>query len=177
MTIKEITQHLTSEDRYTLKFRAKRAKLLMKIKGDPAHLLLPGGMTSVVALNEMELCFINGFDLSCIILSQLFLENIWGSYLSISGVNINGIGFSQILNKIRKEEWITEEEYNFMTEIRERRNPYMHVQSFESDKNPTRRALNANIAFERMLEQDAEESLNIVFKIISRYPFSFAGEN
>jgi hypothetical protein len=78
----ELIQHIESYHHSTIDERLERYKFVWQEFGEPSNMLLGGGVQAALALDEIKLCYIEGYYLAVVLLAQIFIESsLGGSYI------------------------------------------------------------------------------------------------
>jgi hypothetical protein len=81
-------------------------------------------------LEELRLCFIEGFYLSCVPLSQVFVENtLGGNYILAGDDDAAESGFAKLIEKSLSDKIIDAKLAQKLDNLRKMRNPYTHPKS------------------------------------------------
>ena len=71
--------------RATSKEVLERYKFIWREFGPPMNMLMSGGMLAFFALEELRLCYIDGYYMSCILLAQIHIEDTLANGYIIGG--------------------------------------------------------------------------------------------
>jgi hypothetical protein len=126
----ELNSHLEGYYHESFDERLERYKFLWQEFGPPTDMLLDGGFQAFLALNEIKLCYIEGFYLAVVLLAQIFIENsLGGSYIIGGDDEIAEKGFKKLIDKALADRLIDDELAAKFQELRKMRNPYVHPKS------------------------------------------------
>src|SRR3990170_2482933 len=90
-------------------------------------MILVGGVQAFLAIEELRLCYMEGYYLAVVLLAQVFIENTLGGQYILSGDGyIAEAGFSKLINKALDDNMIDSELADKFHELRRMRNPYVH---------------------------------------------------
>ena len=157
--------------------RARRMKFIND-ELPKGHLLLFGGEYTMHALEEAKWCFVNGFYIATVLLSQVVLEYILGGIFQMAGRDdLKRASFVKILDEALNERFISEEEFKSLTKLRQVRNPYTHYRTVVDKESISMRRLNESKQSEEIFYNDAKMILQIVFRLLKRRPFFYPEEN
>jgi hypothetical protein len=124
---RELKSHLKGYYRQSFDERLERYKFLWQEFGPPTDMLLGGGFQAFLALNEIKLCYIEGFYLAVVLLAQIFIENsLGGSYIIGGDDEIAEKGFKKLIDKALTDNLVNDELAAKLQELRKMRNPYVH---------------------------------------------------
>ena len=157
--------------------RARRMKFIND-ELPKGHLILTGGEYTIHALEEAKWCFVNGFYIATVLLSQIVLEYILGGIFRLAGRDdLEKARFSNILSEALKEGFISEEEFRSLTKIPKVRNPYSHYRTTVDKESISMRRLEEGKQPEEIFYNDAKMVLSTVFRLLKRRPFFYPEEN
>lgn len=123
----ELKSHLVSHYQESFDERLERYKFLWQEFGPPTDMLLGGGFQAYLALNEIKLCYIEGFYLAVVLLAQIFIENsLGGSYIIGGDDEIAEKGFKKLIDKALTDNLINDDLSVKLQELRKMRNLYVH---------------------------------------------------
>jgi len=157
--------------------RARRMKFIND-ELPKGHLLLIGGEYTMHVLEEAKWCFVNGFYIATVLLSQVALEYILGGIFYMAGRDdLKRASFSKLLNEALAERFISEEEFKSLTKIPKVRNPYTHYRTAIDEESISMRRLEEGKQPEEIFYNDAKMVLRTVFRLLKRRPFFYPEEN
>jgi len=124
----ELIQHIESYHHSTIEERLERYKFIWQEFGEPSGgLLFLGGTQAALALDEIKLCYIDGYYLAVVLLAQIFIESsLGGSYILGGDEGIAEKGFKKLIDRALADNFITGELATEFQELRKMRNPYVH---------------------------------------------------
>jgi hypothetical protein len=123
----ELRAHIEGYHRASLDERLERYKFIWREFGPPTDMLLTGGMSAVLAIHELRLCYIEGYYLACILLAQIFIEQSFGgSYIIAGEEDTAEEGFARLINAALADNVIDSSLANRLHELRRIRNAYVH---------------------------------------------------
>lgn len=171
MELSELMAWLAEDDDASRPFRARRLKTLLEEFGEPRHLLLPGGLVSSLTFEEARRAYLHGLDVATVLLAQTTLEHMLGGLLRQVGHDGNW-GFSEILNRSRREGLITEAEFDLFDRLRVARNPYVHAKPPLAEGTLGRRLATTDDSPYALTEADATLAITTLLRLVQRHPFS-----
>ena len=127
---------------------------------------------------EARYCFVYGQFLATIVLSLAFIEQTLAALFYMVGRNdLERAGAKRLVIEALKYNWLTQDECDYLDELRQIRNPIMHhrklgIQPGEEVKSGwwreriESRAIMENQLPHEILEQDARKALEIVFHLL-----------
>ncbi len=160
-----ISRDLKISDKLTFKSRLER---LNEIKTLPLwsqeyDLLLTGGLSSSYAITEIPNAYINGNFLSCICLSQIFLENTLSSNFCMQGEDETAeASFAKVIEESKANNIISETFAEDLNKLRKIRNSYTHFHVGLSNRSLMKRILDDSITPEELLIKDAWFAVKLV---------------
>lgn len=153
--------YIKQKDAATLEARVARLKYFHKL--NPEGKTLMGNVETVNGYREMQWCYIEGFYLSVIVLSQSLIEKILQDRLRhTQGVKDKDIRtLSSMLRVIKKKGllhdfWITK-----IDRIRQIRNPITHLRYVGDKDCADLRSYREGNNVEKQLELDAKDALEV----------------
>ncbi|MBN2503304.1 MAG: hypothetical protein JXB38_21180 [Anaerolineales bacterium] len=124
---KELKSHLRNSHREAIGERLERYKYIWQEFGPPMGMILIGGISASLALEELRLCYIDGYYLACVLLAQIFIENsLGGLYIMAGDERTAEKGFAQLIDKALMDNLIDPLLANHFHELRRMRNTYVH---------------------------------------------------
>ncbi len=79
----ELRSEIQRADEATLEDRVSRLRFILEEFGPPADMLLIGGTPSMLALRELQLSFVDGNFLVCVLAAQIFVEYSLGGMFAM----------------------------------------------------------------------------------------------
>ena len=124
----ELIKHIETYHHATIDERLERYKFIWQEFGEPSGgLLLFGGHQAALALDEIKLCYIEGYYLAVVLLAQIFIESsLGGSYIVTGNEVMATKGFKKLANRALVDNLINDELATKFEELRKMRNPYVH---------------------------------------------------
>lgn len=173
MDDKQIIDFLKQEDAETISVRAERLKYILE-REEQGHRLFFGGEMSLYAYQEAKCCFVAGHYIASVMLSQIVLEYIMGSFFRMVGRDdLERAKFKKVLDLALEERFITEEEHAAFDKLRKKRNPYGHYRSPVDEESIMMRRIKENKDAEDLFYQDAKLALTAVIRLLNRTLFYF----
>ena len=164
----ELRSEIQKADEATLDDRVSRLRYILEEFGPPADMLLAGGTPSMLALRELQLSFVDGNFLVCVLAAQIFVEHSLGGMFAIAGEdNIVDSGFASLINEAERGGAIDNIVAQRLHTLRTMRNPYTHPKVGIHPRSYMARLLNSSLYDPYALaEQDAREAIQIVVDYI-----------
>tara|TARA_B100001123_G_C15078223_1_gene934561 strand:- start:359 stop:922 length:564 start_codon:yes stop_codon:yes gene_type:complete len=161
----ELESFLEDEER-SRNDRLDRFIELNKLFGPQGDMLLQGGYQSLFALHEAGNSYVNGNYMAVILLSQAFIEHsLSGQFILAGEYAIAESGFKRIIDKALTFEFIDNELYAELDELRKLRNPYVHAKvGLKAGSLMKRFIKEQHFDAEQMAKLDAVRSLEILKK-------------
>ena len=173
-TDEELISHINAYHNEALEERLERYKFVWQEFGPPEEMLLVGGMSAYLALEEIRLCYIEGFYLSCVLLAQVFIENSLGGNYIVAGDDVTAEnGFAKLIEKSLSDKIIDVTLAQKLDSLRKMRNPYTHPKSGAGNRTLMKRI---NEKFEQgkpfnspqeFAKEDAEEAIQTVVDFLN----------
>lgn len=165
----ELRLHIEEYHRDLADERLEGYKFVWQEFGPPADMLLVGGISGALALQEMRLCFIDGHFLACVLLAQTFVENsLGGSYILSGDETVAEKGFAKLIDKALDDKHIDSPLAEKLHELRLMRNPYVHPKAGSGKGTLMRRILGKSRSgkeYESLTDfakEDAQRAIRIV---------------
>ncbi len=123
----ELKSHIENYHRASTDDVLERYRFIWQEFGPPVDMLLVGGIQAHLALEEMRLCYMDGYYLACVLLAQVFIENsLGGSYILSGNEETVEKGFAKLIDKALADNYIDPALAARLHELRRMRNPYVH---------------------------------------------------
>lgn len=176
---KELLDWLRDSDEHTYLERLVRLKFVRsQYASEEFNVLFYGGHISARAFGEMQLSFIQGAFISCLLTAQIVLEHSLDALLTNAGrTDLNGYGFAKLCAAALEEKLISQDEHDNFSRLRNLRNPYTHSTPFMKKHCVIKRSVESKNTLEQQFETDAEFALSTVIQLIMRYPFTLSAED
>jgi len=172
MNNKNITEWLINEDAKAFSSRLERLEFIISLTTLCNFQQFYGGLITRESFEEAKWCYINASYIACIALCQITIEHSLSSLFKAEGKDkIAKSNFYSLLKEAKKEELLTEEEFNFINELRKSRNRIAHPHDNIFDRVEFE-AITRNIHAYEIIEENARHAITTCFNIYSRYPFS-----
>ena len=170
----ELISHINSYHKEALDERLERYKFVWEEFGPPEEMLLVGGMSAFLALEELKLCYIEGFYLSCVLLAQVFVENsLGGNYILAGDDDTAESGFAELIEKSLADKIIDKTLAKKLDNLLKMRNPYTHHKIGDGNRTLMKRIKER---FEQgksfaspqgFAKEDAEQAIEIVVDFLN----------
>ena len=149
--------------------KLRRLRLLAKAMTSPTGYLLHYPESKFL-FEDAKNCFILGQFAACILVCHASLEyHLKGTYRMAGKSDIARLGFKRLIDRALQDNILPDFLALKLDELRRKRNPLVHMQ--DDILSYVRRASDLNITPEKLLEQDAEEAILLMFEILNRHPF------
>jgi hypothetical protein len=123
----ELKSHIQNYHHASADERLERYKFIWQEFGPPVDMLLAGGIQAYLALEELRLCFMDGYYLATVLLAQIFIENsLGGSYIISGDDKLVEKGFSKLIDQALADNLIDSSLAAQFHQLRRMRNPYVH---------------------------------------------------
>lgn len=163
-------QWLHAEDQGCFDERVARLEWLASKAPQRQHWLFFGGWLNQQLFEQARYCFVYGQFLGTAALGFPFVERTLAAMFYVSGRDrLAKYGKSEKLFKeALKEGWIDEEEYESLEKARRVRNPLPHFRTPLHEELPESRALRQESEPHEVVEEDAKQILEVVFRLVER---------
>ncbi len=169
-TIKKTTEELTlaKYDKRSMADRIQRFKFLKKVF--PKGYSFGSDLETAYIFDEAKMAFINGEFISTILLSQAFIERrLQMHYQSLGLDNISNKGLKAIIDHAKRNKTIHEFLLPKIDELRQKRNPFVHLKEYDHKFNISQRIYNDKDKVFRepmtIIREDAQEALRLMYAI------------
>jgi hypothetical protein len=140
-------------------------------------MLIPGGFVPARALEESKWCYINGQFLACVLICQAMVEHVLAGQFALMGKDsLIRKGFERLCDEALADRLISSSEHRALTGLRLRRNPHVHPRKMDDPARVERRMVAEQRPLESIVEDDAQQALLTVLRLVERYPFSFTSD-
>lgn len=168
---KPIRQHrpryeaaLERADRASLGERAARVRWVAKMI--PRNILMAMPFETAAVFQEAKSTFIAGHFVATVVLAAAFIEHWFSSNLISLGFGREAAkGLAASISCSRKHNLVPSVILEKADRLRQIRNPFVHLKSFEHEHNLTRRAFKIEKLPHELLETDAQESLSLIYAV------------
>ena len=151
-------------DRASVAERAARVRWVAKTI--PRNIFMAMPFETATVFQEAKSTFIAGHFVATVVLAAAFVEHWFAS-------NLIGLGFTKEAAKGLAASVTCARQHNLVPSVlldkadrlRQIRNPFVHLKSFEHEHNLTRRAFSVGKLPHELLERDAKESLNLIYAV------------
>jgi hypothetical protein len=169
---------LEREDNLAHSERLSRLQWMAENTPQPELLIFRGSLMSKSLFEEARYCFVYGQFLATIILSLAFIEHILAAlFYEIGRSDLEKDGIAKLAKEALKTGWLSQEEYSWLEEIRDIRNPIVHfrhlgIQPDEQVKpnwwksRIESRAIVQNQLPYELLEDDAKKAIKTVLHLL-----------
>jgi hypothetical protein len=128
-----------------------------------------GGTTAWSALEEMRLCYIEGYYLACVLLAQSFIEqSLANLYIIYGEEKVAEQGFKKLIDKALADHQVAPEVATRLHELRQIRNSYVHLNAGLSSRTfigrlaDKQRKTSKEVWPNDLTKEDAETAIQIV---------------
>lgn len=172
MSDSELTQWMRTADENSFAERIERMRFLRNLYPKEQGFLLFGGPMLAEAIHEMQVSFIYGLDLACVLTAQVVIENLLDGTIDFFGSTVSKSGLKNIARQSLDNNAITESEYDAIERLRLIRNHYTHPQPFMEKGCLIKRCIDSSASIDDTMRQDAERAITTVVSIVSRPPYA-----
>ena len=169
----ELLAWLEEDDALRRPDRVARLRLVREEYGTQGIRVFPGGPVSAQAFEEAKEAYIRGLFVSCIVMSQLCLEQMLGGLFRLAlREDLRRGGAAIVLAEAHRAGFITDGEFALFERLRHVRNPYAHYLDPERPKSLVYREAESGTQFEDFVARDAREALVALLQLCRRWPFA-----
>ena len=155
---------LEKADKASLSRRAMRVRWIAQ--AIPRNILMAMPYETMYVFQEAKVSFISGQFVATVILAASFLEHWFTSNLGSIGFEREASqGLAASIDCARKNNLVPSALLDKADRLRQIRNPFVHLKSFEHEHNLTRCAFVMRQHPDQLLERDAQESLTLMYGI------------
>jgi len=124
----ELVEELQSFKVFDDKRHLPRLRTIHEEFGPSTDMLFPGGIPAAIALHELKLAYIMCLDISAIMASHIFVEQVLGGSLIMSGYEKEAEGgLSSIIKTLLKHEALNDEVAISLHKLKNIRISYFHA--------------------------------------------------
>ncbi len=155
---------LAKIDKDSFARRVERLKFVESITGD---LGMMGSLEIVLIFREAGWAYINGAFISTILLSQAFIERRLHEFMVEKGLESEAKHGAQVIIKYcRKHQLVNEFLLDKFDQLRQIRNPFVHVKPLDHPFALGQRIFFEKAAPDEVMENDAKEALSLMFTLL-----------
>lgn len=163
---------LQERDEQTRVERTERLEELVS-HGEPEQgRMLFGGVDVANALWEAQSAYINGLDLSVILVAQVCLEKLLSAMIELAPEAKASESYTRLLEKAAAERFISDAEYRLFNRLRKTRNPYTHYRNIDHHESTMRRAMESGDHPDLLMRRDAYAAISAILELVNRPPFA-----
>jgi hypothetical protein len=134
--------------------------------------VLFGGVDVANALWEAQSAYVNGLDLSTILVSQVCLEKMLSSMIELAPEAKATPSYARLLEEAAAQRLISDAEYQLFERLRKARNPYTHYRNINHRESTMRRAMATGDHPDLLLRRDAYAAVSAILELVNRPPFA-----
>lgn len=169
----ELLAWLEADEAHSRADRVQRLRLLTEEYGPNGIRIFPGGPVSAQAFEEARLAYLHGLFVSCVVMSQICLEQMLGGLFRMAGrEDLRRGGAEVLLSEALRARFLSEDEFMLFDRLRKIRNPYAHYQDPENPRSLVHREVESRILFEDFVVTDAELAIVTLLRLCRRHPFA-----
>ncbi len=133
------------------------------------HWLFFGGWLNQQLFEEARYCFVYGQLLSSVILGFAFVERTLAAMFYASGRNdLKHSSSKDLFQEAQDGGWISKDEFDLFEKVRKLRNSLTHFRTPMHGELPESRAIREGSDPHEVVEGDARQILEVVFRLIER---------
>jgi hypothetical protein len=161
---------LRQADRYSFHHRLERLRYLESIFPEGMSYMLPP--ETHFLFEEARMAYVAGLSVAVVLLTQAFIEHYYQLCLeNTSYSKIAERGLAAICDCLKKHKLEHEIILKRVDSLRLIRNPFTHLKDFSHPHNLSQRAYSLLKNPQTLLEQDAKDSMDVLFAIIRHSKF------
>ena len=162
--ISRLERSLAKSDKDSFSLRLERLKFVKGIIGDVGII---GSLEAVYIFQEAGWVYINGAYISTFMLAQAFVERRLYDFMTDKGLEHEAKrGAKAIIKYCRKHQLINEFLLEKFDRLRQIRNPFVHVKSFDDPFTLGQRIFFEKIQPDKLMEKDAKEALSLMYTLL-----------
>jgi hypothetical protein len=155
---------LERHDRATRPARAERVRWLAK--SIPRNIMMVMPLETMVVFQEAKSAFIDGQHVATVVLAASFLEHWFASKLTARGFGKEADkGLAASISCARSNRPVPEALLRSADRLRQIRNPFVHLKSFDHPHNVSQRSFALGKHPREVIERDARESLLLMYSV------------
>ena len=164
-SIKELTAWLEADDAKSRAMRAKRLRDLLDILPVPSEeLLFLGGEESMICLDQVRHCYLNGSNMAVVLLCLAYIERELAARLYMVGwEDAKNARLGAVLEKAYGDGELSEIEWRTYRELARLRNSYAH---FRGPMKTVSRTVKENAPVTEILAKDARRAIQAMARIV-----------
>ena len=166
----ELTEWVKSdEDRSRTRRVRRHRELLELLPMPPEGLSFTGGEASVICLDEIRLCYVQGLDLAIVLLCLAYVEREVAANLYAAGWNgASKATLTQLLNKGLDDGLLTDAECRTIRGLADVRNSSAHFRAPGERSSLMHRAVEENSIGAEVLAKDAKRAVGVIAGLVKR---------
>lgn len=160
-----LEDNLAAYDQNTFAERLSRLEYLYKVFPENYSFLM--GMSAHYLFDEARRAFINGELVGTVLLAQAFIEHWLQAQLESKGFVFDRSrqGLRYILRCLRDNNLLHSFLIDRIDDLRKLRNPFVHLRPFDDPNDIGRRSVNARMAPDDLILNDAKIALSLMYQI------------
>ena len=175
MDMNQLITMLKEDEARSRPYRAERLRLLLDQYGHEGIRMFPGGPISFMAFEESRQAYLHGLFVACTIMCQVCLEHMLAGLFRQAGRDdLDRATFETLLREALDQRFLSSDEFALFDRLRSLRNPYAHPRAPTGKGSIVRRAVEANIAVEDLIVDDAELAISALLRLCRRSPFTLS---
>lgn len=140
--------------------------------------LFHGGEMTARLYEEARYCFVEAQYLATTILCVSFIEHhLSGMIYGAGDDDAEGFTAYDAIQEAKKRGLISDDEASALHEARMARNPIAHFQGPADEYRLPRRAIEEDASMQQIVEEDAKDALNAMFRVIARQGIGISPED
>ena len=160
-----LEQYLAAYDEDTFRDRLSRLKYLQTVIPEDYSFMM--GTSSFYVFEEARRAFINGEFVGTVLLAQSSIEHCLQARLEAKGYPFDRShrGLAYIVRCLRRDQLRHPFLIKKVDALRKLRNPFVHLRSFDDPDDLGRRSVDAQMAPDNLILNDAKEALSLMYQI------------
>lgn len=166
----EITEWVKSDEDRSRPRRVRRHRELLELLPmPPESLSFPGGDESVICLDEIRLCYVQGLDLAVVLLCLAYVEREVAANLYAAGWNgASKATLPQLLDRGFDDGLLAFTECKTIRGLADVRNSYAHFRVPGDRSSLMHRAVEENSFGTEVLAKDAKRAVGVIAGLVRR---------
>ncbi|NMF01588.1 hypothetical protein [Aneurinibacillus aneurinilyticus] len=170
MHIDELMGVIREYDEQSLNERAERYAFLLSLENGKENTMFHGEIAHL-AFFAAGNAYINAHFIGSVVLAQVVIEHTLNQIFFAIGEDMTRESFPNLIRKAEEKEWITNEEHEAFSILKDIRNPYVHFRNPLNKHTLLKRTLDSGKEQYEILEEDAKHAITAMYKLINKTTF------
>jgi hypothetical protein len=168
--IKELMEEIRMHDEDSIEERTERYAFLKSLQNENENIMFHGDIARL-AFYASGNSFIQAHFIGTIIMAQIVIDQTLNQMFYASGEFKGNANFPTVIKVAREKGWITDEEQNAFTRLKNIRNPYVHYKEPLNNSTLLKRSIDTGKETYEILEEDAKHAISSMYKIVNKFTF------